>query len=118
MNHSQLTELIYDRHIQALRRVTADGTWIDESAARMALWLALTEQAERLGSEPAPQVKLAALGYWWELARLAEYLRDKGHLDGATEVPLKSPAAMAVPSTEPPVPAPIQTAVGLADMIG
>ncbi len=54
MNHSQITEQIYNRHLQALRRVSGDGTWMDESAVRMALWLSLTELAERLGAEPAP----------------------------------------------------------------
>ena len=34
---------IYDLHITALRGVTAGGTWIDDGAARLSLWLALDE---------------------------------------------------------------------------
>lgn len=71
MNQQQITEQIYNRYLQALRRVSGDGTWMDEPAVRMALWLSLTEQADRLDSKPAPDI-----GELSELQRLHAWLDD------------------------------------------
>jgi hypothetical protein len=53
---------IYDRHITALRGVTAGGTWIDDGAARLSLWLALDElDAHHLQIDPQTNGNLARM---------------------------------------------------------
>lgn len=78
MDHTAITDQIYTRHVRGLRRATGDGTWLEEPVVRMALWLALTEQAERLSAEPAPNI--SKLG---ELERLRAWLDD--NIDPAQE---------------------------------
>ena len=43
--NASLVTPIYERHVAALRMVSGNGVWIDEGAARLSLWLALTELA-------------------------------------------------------------------------
>ncbi len=76
MNTNKITEQIYKRHLLALRRVSGEGTWMDESAVRMALWLSLTEQAERLEAEPAPDVS-GLQDAWAAEAAANERLKDE-----------------------------------------
>jgi hypothetical protein len=53
---------IYDRHVAGLRGVTAGGTWIDDGAARLSLWLALDElDAHHLQIDPQTNGNLARM---------------------------------------------------------
>jgi hypothetical protein len=53
---------IFDRHVTALRGVTAGGTWIDDGAARLSLWLALDElDAHHLQIDPQTNGNLARM---------------------------------------------------------
>jgi DNA repair exonuclease SbcCD ATPase subunit len=61
-----LIDTIYRRHMASAYKVSAEGTWIDRSALGMALWLALTEFAERTTIKRVDEaaVELQLLGEW------------------------------------------------------
>jgi hypothetical protein len=57
------TEQIYARHMRAIDRAGAGGTWIDRSACAVVLHLALSEQAEKLAYQPTADA-LCQLDAW------------------------------------------------------
>lgn len=60
-------QTIFDRHVAALRGVTAGGTWIDDGAARLSLWLALEElDSHHLAINPATNGNLPRLQHMEE----------------------------------------------------
>lgn len=61
-------QTIFDRHVAALRGVTAaGGTWLDDGAARLSLWLALEElDSHHLSINPATNGNMARLQHMEE----------------------------------------------------
>ena len=54
-----IVQSIFDRHVAAMRSVSAGGTWIDDTAARLSLCLALQElDAHHMSVNPAANGRL------------------------------------------------------------
>ena len=73
-----IVQSIFDRHVAAMRSVSAGGTWIDDTAARLSLCLALQElDAHHMSVNPATngrfeqlqQMELRLL-HWLDTAQL------------------------------------------------
>jgi len=79
-----VVKALYDRHTAALRGVTGNGTWIDEGAARVSLWLALVElDSHHMAVNPATNGNLARLTEQEiRLLNFLDHIGANGEYDG------------------------------------